>query len=755
MSTGQIRKLRAILFADIEGYTSRMQKDEELARSHIKTFKESLKEITASHEGKIINFYGDGCVCTFKSSVRALEAARELQRIFLSENVPVRIGLHSGDIFYEEKNIYGNHVNIASRLESLSLAGSVLFSSRVQKDVSNQTGLDHTSLGFFEFKNVSEPIEVFALKEPPLVIPKRAHVDAKIKKHKRGNLKKMVLNPYVLGLLAMAILFLGFRSQLVSFLSGSFSGKTEKTTLAMMDFKNNTGNPEFDIVATMAGSRLVHGITQNDLANVVTEDMVRSYSNVSLASGLPMNEMDLLRSKLDVNEVIGGNIYVNDGQLQLECVITNTSTRKVVAGLPAISCDQKNPMDCVEDLRDQVMGYLISKQDKSKDFLIETSPPLFEAYIELLKAKEAETMEEEYQLLSKSIELDPNYFEPRVLLIANLYNQGKFFQADSLRNAFVRTKLNADKRQKNLLNYYGALLEGKNNLIYDFFHIEWEMAPLHLESNTSMIVLALEFIRDLEEAGKIYDTIDEEKLNYASCPNCRTRLYLKMFMDVEQENFSEAINRGKILLRDNGENWGVNMLLRVYARQDSLQTLEGLIEIYSKKPDFDPFNLNLRAAREYLINENRERSQYFARKALKAQSNGTLASRKGEAHFILEDYDKAKELFEVAIKNSDNQFAAYSFLLGLSLQDGNENQVQKYLNALESERGPYQYGKVDYYIARAYGFAEMETEAIQYLMQAVPQGFRIGFFQFHNEYAFNSTREQKEFQDVLNYWRNN
>ena len=135
------RKLVAILFADIVGYTAIMQSDEKRANSLLDKFLNTVNVEVAKHNGQVVNNYGDGCVCIFESAVSAINFAKSTQTVFQSEpKVPVRIGLHSGDVFFKEDNVFGDSVNIASRVESMGVPGSVLVSKRI-RDVAkiNQT----------------------------------------------------------------------------------------------------------------------------------------------------------------------------------------------------------------------------------------------------------------------------------------------------------------------------------------------------------------------------------------------------------------------------------------------------------------------------------------------------------------------------------------------------------------------------------------------------------------------------------------
>jgi len=101
------RKLAAILFADIVGYTALMQKDEVAARQLLDKFYTTLNKTIGQYKGQVINNYGDGCLCTFDSAVDAVQCAKEVQQNFQMEpKVPVRIGLHSGDVFFEKDNVF-------------------------------------------------------------------------------------------------------------------------------------------------------------------------------------------------------------------------------------------------------------------------------------------------------------------------------------------------------------------------------------------------------------------------------------------------------------------------------------------------------------------------------------------------------------------------------------------------------------------------------------------------------------------------
>src|SRR5688572_6176936 len=160
----QHRQLAAIMFTDIEGYTAIMQRDEEQAILLRNRHREILNQKHTECNGRIIQYYGDGTLSIFHSAVEAVECALQMQQIFCkSPKVPVRMGLHMGDVILNENHVFGDGVNLASRIESLSVAGAVLMSDKIKDEIRNHPEFQTISLGTYQLKNVERHVEVFAL----------------------------------------------------------------------------------------------------------------------------------------------------------------------------------------------------------------------------------------------------------------------------------------------------------------------------------------------------------------------------------------------------------------------------------------------------------------------------------------------------------------------------------------------------------------------------------------------------------------
>ena len=182
METLERRQLTAILFADIVGYTALMQSNEKQALANLQKFKTTLEKSVPTNNGTVIQYYGDACLVTFNSAADATTCAVALQTAFQeTPKVPVRIGLHSGEVVFKEGNVFGNAVNIASRIESMGIPGSILLSSSIRNQIKNKTEFKLASLGKFEFKNIEDAMTVYALTNGNLVLPKKENLKGKFK----------------------------------------------------------------------------------------------------------------------------------------------------------------------------------------------------------------------------------------------------------------------------------------------------------------------------------------------------------------------------------------------------------------------------------------------------------------------------------------------------------------------------------------------------------------------------------------------
>ncbi len=174
-----MRKLAAIMFTDIAGYTALMSQDEEKALQLLQKNRALLKPIIEEFRGEWLKEIGDGTLSSFASAVDAVNCALQIQNILKQDpELSLRIGIHIGDVVFERGDVFGDGVNVASRIEPLAEPGGICVSDRVHDDIRNKPGIETTFLGEQKLKGVDRPIRVFtvtekraALREPEPAAP--------------------------------------------------------------------------------------------------------------------------------------------------------------------------------------------------------------------------------------------------------------------------------------------------------------------------------------------------------------------------------------------------------------------------------------------------------------------------------------------------------------------------------------------------------------------------------------------------------
>ncbi len=180
MKEEKVRQLAAIMFTDIVGYTALMHGDEAVASSVRARHREIFLQQHEIYHGEIVQYYGDGTLSVFKSAIEAALCAIAIQRLLQEgEPVPLRIGLHMGDIVFNNTEVYGDGVNLASRIQSIGVAGSILISGKLNDELNNHNTISTVSIGYFELKNITHPVEIFAIANEGIIVPQPLELNGK------------------------------------------------------------------------------------------------------------------------------------------------------------------------------------------------------------------------------------------------------------------------------------------------------------------------------------------------------------------------------------------------------------------------------------------------------------------------------------------------------------------------------------------------------------------------------------------------
>ena len=166
-----VRKLKAIMSADVKGYSLLMADDEVMTLKTLNDYREIMSDLIISHSGRVVDTVGDNMLAEFSSAVDAVDCSVKIQDRLKKENsklaekrrLQFRIGINVGDVIHDGERIAGDGVNIAARIESLADAGGVCISRNTYDQIKNKLQVETEYLGEHGAKNIMEPLRIYRI----------------------------------------------------------------------------------------------------------------------------------------------------------------------------------------------------------------------------------------------------------------------------------------------------------------------------------------------------------------------------------------------------------------------------------------------------------------------------------------------------------------------------------------------------------------------------------------------------------------
>lgn len=299
---GMQRQLSAVVFTDIQGYTSLMQEDEVKAIHFRDRHREIFDRCTAKFNGKILQYYGDGTLSVFDSSADAVLSSIEMQLEFIRAQIPVRIGINSGDVLTTEDDIAGNAVNVASRIENLAIPGSVLISGKVHEEITGYTEIQRTYLGRFRLKNVSHPVRIFAVSGEGLVVPKSSDLRTSGSHRRRKN---------ALVYLMITLISVGILYTLLSL--GLFRTSTQQPlekSIAVLPFVSFSEGEDKQYFADGMMEAILNHVSRIDEVKVISRTSVEQYRNTT-------KTIPDIAGELNVAHILEGSAQLSENKVRI------------------------------------------------------------------------------------------------------------------------------------------------------------------------------------------------------------------------------------------------------------------------------------------------------------------------------------------------------------------------------------------------------------------------------------------------------
>lgn len=468
MLTSKNRQLAAILFADIVGYTTLMQQGELTAMTILNRFQSVIKNTAENYDGEVVKSYGDGSLLLFSSTVNAVECAQDIQLAFAeAPKVPLRIGIHVGEFVRKENDIFGNGINIAARIESIGVAGSVLFSEDVAKRIKNHPEFKTVSLGKIQFKNVEEKIEVFALTNDGCTVPNRLDLKGKLATSLKD---KKWLIPSILGLLLFFIFGLWqFGSNQTTThqkestpISNTFT-KTDNS-LAVLPFANLSIDQENNYFSDGIHDDLLSHLSKIGDLKVISRTSVLRFKDTQK----PLAE---IAEMLGVANIVEGSIRRAGNKVRINVQLINAKTEeRIWSEIYDDALTANNIFDIQTEIAKKIALALQTNISTTQQVALNIKPTqnleAYEAYLrgrQLVEERIGKSILAAKEYLERAIELDPNFAEAYVKLGEVYYLLVEYASEDSHTNYPIAWQYckKAKALNPNLAAVYG--LEGTLN----------------------------------------------------------------------------------------------------------------------------------------------------------------------------------------------------------------------------------------------------------------------------------------------------
>jgi len=458
-----IRKLAAIVFTDIVGFTKLTAEDQSKASALLKQQRDLFQPIVSKFNGSWIKEVGDGLILTFDTVTDAVNCCIKLQEASKeNDNLNLRIGIHEGEILIEENDIIGDDVNIAARIEPFAAPGGIAISNKVNDALIREADFTTKYLGKPKLKGVGQEVKVYCITSHDLPETDLSRVSAKLEPEGfQWNVKNTIgIAASMIGLF-MLINFM--------FLRIGYADKDETPSIAILPFENKGAE---------ADEFYAYGISSDLIADVTSAGLIRVASLKDIEKLEYQNmETNALAKKLFVRYVAQGTLWKMDSVFQLSMEIFDTKESKVVY----TKRWQTNWTDLAtikDDLSDNILETLEIKilQDPEKQIL-DSNPKAYAYYLEAKhkyeKREDKDDIEIARGLLNRAIELDDNFIGAKLLLGATYHSVGDYDKAMGIfKSALDQAEDLADKKAiGGALNSIGVIhhYRGEDDQALDYF----------------------------------------------------------------------------------------------------------------------------------------------------------------------------------------------------------------------------------------------------------------------------------------------
>ena len=358
----QSRQLAAIMFTDIVGYTSLMGMDEENAFRILNKNRALQKPIIEEFHGRWIKELGDGVMASFNTVSDSVKAAIKIQKE--SRSIPeleLTIGIHLGEVVFENEDVFGDGVNIASRIQAFAKPGSIYISEAIHNNISNKQGIETEFVRQEKLKNVASPMRIYEVVTVP-----------------NSNSSKTSIH--------------------------ESARKSSENSIAVLPFANMSNDPDQDYFCDGISEEIIDALAQLNQLRVIARTSTFSFKGKNL-------DVREIGKTLDVKTLLEGSVRKSGNRLRITTKLVSVEdgshlwTKRYDRELEDIFSIQE---DIATNVATELKGFL-THREKEVIRPQKTSIEAYEAFLKGLELFHQLNVWESKIMFEKAIEMDPEY----------------------------------------------------------------------------------------------------------------------------------------------------------------------------------------------------------------------------------------------------------------------------------------------------------------------------------------------------------
>ncbi|MFC2124339.1 adenylate/guanylate cyclase domain-containing protein [Bacteroidota bacterium] len=434
------RRHIAVMFTDIVGYTSLMGSDEDKAFNMLKRNHTIHATLTKRHNGKLIKEVGDGTLVSFPLASDAVRCAMDIQKEAKSQNIPLKIGIHQGEMVMVGADVLGDGVNVASRLQESAEEGCISISGAVYRDVKNKAGITTEFLEDKTFKNVDEPVKVY-----------RVHCEKEFESEKSISDQELQKTsnrlPYyiIAGLIVVIIAVLIWQ-----FIPSREAGPPspvalvdKEISIAVLPFDNLSGDPEQEAMCDGLTEEIIHHLSIiKDFDKVISRNSSMAFKNTDKTT-------PEIAEILGVDHILEGSYRESGERLRITAQLIEAATDRHLW-----SEIYERPIGDIFDIQSDIAKNIAISlnseltEDENQQ-LTKVPTQNMEAYQLFLQALHVFTqfsdLNKSITLCKQAISLDPNFAEAYSALSSLYLFTGVYSGDQDMKEAAKIAKMTAYK----------------------------------------------------------------------------------------------------------------------------------------------------------------------------------------------------------------------------------------------------------------------------------------------------------------------